>query len=378
MTTRPRPNHSLALYDPECNQYGTVDNGKYQMTALVLGASRAITFSVVAKHDARVGFFSSKKINSAVYEVVISGLKNTQSVIHHQGTDRVTQATAGLLDATTKKYFWADAANGLVRLGTGSTVGQNVLMQWQDPNPYVVDHVGLMSGLSQACQTDVGSCSSSGKWEICAPTSLEPPVGEWFHIVATWQQSGEACMYMNGEEVECTTAKQPTQARRDLGNGRVELNPAEERRFYSSVYPSLAIRPLAFRRSMLDSPTGWSAATNNIGEWIVLDLGATQSVAGVVTQAPDTRTYSTLKSYVKTFNVQYSIYRSWTWRSVPGLFAASADHTRVTALFRSPFRARFVKLVVQSWHNHISLRAGVVVEGVPTPTLNERLPLVYN
>ena len=169
-------------------------------------------------------------------------------------------------------------------------------------------------------------------------------------------------MYMNGEEVECTTAKQPTQARRDLENGRVELNPAEERRFYSSVYNNDRAGE-GHRRSMLDSPQAWSAATNKIGEWIVLDLGAIQSVAGVVTQGRGDK----YVQYVNTFNVEYSIYRSWTWSSVPGLFAASADHTRVTALFRSPFRARFVKLVVQSWHKHIALRAGVVVEGVPAP-----------
>ena len=31
----------------------------------------------------------------------------------------------------------------------------------------------------------------------------KPPVGSWFHVVATWQQGGTACAYLNGVEGLC-------------------------------------------------------------------------------------------------------------------------------------------------------------------------------
>ena len=34
--------------------------------------------------------------------------------------------------------FWADAVAGLVRLGRGSTLGEQIIMEWQDPTPHEV------------------------------------------------------------------------------------------------------------------------------------------------------------------------------------------------------------------------------------------------
>jgi len=39
--------------------------------------------------------------------------------------------------------FWADARNGLVRLGHGAVVGEDVIVQWQDPAPVEVERVGV-------------------------------------------------------------------------------------------------------------------------------------------------------------------------------------------------------------------------------------------
>ena len=131
-----------------CGQYNTPNTGKYKITNVTLGASKAVTFSVIASNDAHIGFFSDKKALNEVYEIVISGWGNTQSVIRqrNQGRNQVTKSTRGLLSKTQKKFFWADAVKGLVRLGTGSTVGEHILMEWQDPSPHIASYVGVMTG----------------------------------------------------------------------------------------------------------------------------------------------------------------------------------------------------------------------------------------
>ena len=50
--------------------------------------------------------------------------------------------------------FWAQALNGMVRFGTGHIIGQNVIMQWQDPSPMIPNYVGFMTGWG-----------SSGDWK---------------------------------------------------------------------------------------------------------------------------------------------------------------------------------------------------------------------
>ena len=44
-------------------------------------------------------------------------------------------------------------------------------------------------------------------------TLPKPRPGSWFHIVATWKQSGLACAYMNGR-VGCGTSTAPSRASR--------------------------------------------------------------------------------------------------------------------------------------------------------------------
>jgi hypothetical protein len=68
------------------------------------------------------------------------------------------------------------------------------------------------------------------------------------------------------------------------GGEGVILNPAETARTYSSVWSGQA-PGVGHARSMLNSDQAWSAKTNQKGEWVQVDLGSEQTVAGVVTQA---------------------------------------------------------------------------------------------
>ena len=83
----------------------------------------------------------------------------------NQGQNKVTKATPALLNGKSRKYFWADAVKGLVRLGAGNAVGANIIMSWKDPTPHVVQHVGLMTGWG-----------SPGKWEVCASGRAHTPI----------------------------------------------------------------------------------------------------------------------------------------------------------------------------------------------------------
>ena len=79
---------------------------------------------------------------------MISGWGNTQSVIResNQGENKVIESTVGLLSGDEDVDFWADAKNGRVRLGTGHDVGENLIMEWQDPEHHEAAFVGLMTG----------------------------------------------------------------------------------------------------------------------------------------------------------------------------------------------------------------------------------------
>ena len=68
--------------------------------------------------------------------------------------------------------------------------------------------------------------------------------------------------------------------------------------------------------------------------------------------------------YVKSYKVQVSGDGS-SWSDVDGgqVFTANsaANNDKVENLFASPVSARFVRIVVQTWNRHISMRSGVLV-----------------
>jgi len=87
-------------------------------------------------------------------------------------------------------------------------------------------------------------------------------------------------------------------------------------------------------------------------------VGSARQIGGVVTQG---RTqYS---QYVTSYKVEVSSDGS-TWADVDGgaTFTANsaANDEKVENMFSSPVSGRYVRIVVQSWNSHISLRAGVL------------------
>lgn len=113
-------------------------------------------------------------------------------------------------------------------------------------------------------------------------------------------------------------------------------------------------------KGRLDSSQAWSAESNTVGQWYQMDLGSVKSVGGVVTQGRHDAPWN--NQMVTSFSVKVSSDNA-VWTDVDGghVFTGNtvAGDAKVTSTFASPVDARFVRIVVQSWTNHVSLRAGV-------------------
>ena len=152
------------------------------------------------------------------------------------------------------------------------------------------------------------------------------------------------------------------------------LNPDEGVRHYSSVYGNQA-PGVGYAQSMLDSIQGWFAARNEVGEWMQIDAGATQTVSGVVMQSRRNtdqmvRVFKVLVSKVGDADTDFEY--------VDGgrLFVGNTvRNTPETVLFANPVQARYVRIEVQMWNQHISMRAGLfVIEGPPPPPVERWIP----
>ncbi|XP_035658319.1 uncharacterized protein LOC118403649 [Branchiostoma floridae] len=107
----------------------------------------------------------------------------------------------------------------------------------------------------------------------------------------------------------------------------------------------------------------WSAGNNSIGQWLQVDLGEMILVSGTIIQG---RVYSVSGQWVTSYKLHYSADGiSWTaYANSDGsdkVFAGNTDrNTPVTNLLDHPVATRYVRVVVQSWYTHISMRLEVL------------------
>lgn len=111
----------------------------------------------------------------------------------------------------------------------------------------------------------------------------------------------------------------------------------------------------------LHSHQAWSASVNQVGEYWQMDMGSTKAIAGVVTQGryPDGTHYNWVKSY----KVRVSSDGS-AWSNVDGdaVFPGNTDmDTVISQIFANPVNARYVKILPQTWHGHMSMRSGILL-----------------
>jgi len=111
----------------------------------------------------------------------------------------------------------------------------------------------------------------------------------------------------------------------------------------------------------LDSAQAWSARTNAKGQWWQIDAGSAKQVVGVRTQG---RSGGTDNQRVTAYKVLTSLDGS-TWTAVDGgkVFKGNEanSNTVVATKFSKPVTARYVRIIVESWKHHVSMRAALDV-----------------
>ena len=140
------------------------------------------------------------------------------------------------------------------------------------------------------------------------------------------------------------------------GGSQETRNVPDTMRSASSVWSGEAIG-VGHGRGLLDSPQGWSAQNNAVGEWYQIDNGKIANISGIVIQGR--KDYD---QWVTTFRVKYRD-SSETWNSVDGdaIFTGNTDRdTKVEVQFASPVNARYIRIYPETWNFHISLRAGII------------------
>ncbi|XP_063951687.1 retinoschisin-like [Lytechinus pictus] len=119
----------------------------------------------------------------------------------------------------------------------------------------------------------------------------------------------------------------------------------------------------------------WSAEEDKLGEWIQVDLLTTYLVVGVATQGRDDKS-----QWVTSFEISCSL-DGVSFDTVPDLdttcnikvFTGNSDRrTVVNNTLPAPQGCRYVRILPQTWHRHISLRMeiyGLVPVGFQRSTI---------
>jgi hypothetical protein len=143
-----------------------------------------------------------------------------------------------------------------------------------------------------------------------------------------------------------------------------ELNPPESSRNYSTVWSNQA-PGVGHARSMLDSDQAWSAAHNVVDQWMEIDMGAKNFIAGVVVQGRKGSTQRVTSFDVLIDGIKVTSTLKYT----------SSKDTRQTYTFSNPVIGRKVRFRVKGWNSHASMRAGVIPAKSVNLKAGEKYPI---
>ena len=207
-----------------------------------------------------------------------------------------------------------------------------------------------------------GEVCSQGSPDISNKFALDPKEVEFFHDDGHENTGGKIKSIrlwnsaLSDEEVavkcDCRLATKGKTCQ-----NLIKYSPPYQKTLYSSIYAD--DKPgTGHGRGRLNSRQAWSAKFNNKEQYVVMDTGEIQSIAGVVTQGR--RGYN---QWVTSFKVQVSDDGdSWRMIHCGRIFQGNTDqNTKVKTKFDYPVRSRFVKIEPQSWVGHLSMRAGVLI-----------------
>jgi len=116
-------------------------------------------------------------------------------------------------------------------------------------------------------------------------------------------------------------------------------------------------------RLYADRDKAWCPEQRRENEWILVDLGVQSDIAAIMTQGRDKRG---ARAWVTHYHISYSedAYR-WEWaRDIYGdkkLLSGNKDsHNVKVSYLEHPVTARFLRLHVQAWFNHPSLKMDII------------------
>ncbi|XP_071084712.1 uncharacterized protein [Haliotis cracherodii] len=120
-----------------------------------LNGRTSFTFWVKTTNDAHIALLRNKgDYDQNMYEIVIGGWRNTQSVIRDRKQGRnLARARHAPLSGNKHLPFWISFSDGTIAVGAGTEVGRRQFMSWRDPSPTLISYVGVATGWG-----------STGKW----------------------------------------------------------------------------------------------------------------------------------------------------------------------------------------------------------------------
>ncbi|XP_077978786.1 uncharacterized protein LOC144434206 [Glandiceps talaboti] len=150
--------------DNECTnlkEFSTDTTYQYRYLASSSPVTR-VDFKAKAKNDVHIALSDGPEDKPALYEIVIGGWGNTQSVIRRskQGNTKIEASTPSILSPTEFRGFWITYNNGVIKVGKE---GQAAFMEWTDPTPLPVNNIGYSTGWG-----------SNGEFKFC----VDEPVQE--------------------------------------------------------------------------------------------------------------------------------------------------------------------------------------------------------
>ena len=170
--------------------------------------------------------------------------------------------------------------------------------------------------------------------------------------------SAAAALMMGGDDTKSPGPgpRSPGPSAPPAPTPKVQDTP-ETMRSASTVWSGEAIGT-GHGRGRLDSPQGWSAQTNAIGEWYQIDNGVVGKITGIAIKGRNNS-----DQRITTFKVR-SKGSDGVWKDVEGgkVYTGNSDQdTKVDVTFATPVDARYIRIYPETYNAHMSLRADIIV-----------------
>jgi len=141
--------------------------------------------------------------------------------------------------------------------------------------------------------------------------------------------------------------------------GYIYYSPSYDKYTASSIYGDYKMGWDHYGHPKLGESYCWKSKTNTAGEeWLQIDTGSLQAVAGVVVQGR-----SNYARWVQTFKVMVSQRgKTWTYVQCGRIFDGNTDYTtKVEVVFDKPVEARYVRIYPETSQSGFDMRAAVLL-----------------